>query len=85
MEGMGEGVNTGSGGQTISEARAPSRQVWTGVIGGRGDGVVMRHVASRSRATCSGSYEGLVGHVMGRPLSLKSGMGGSRFPGKGSA
>ena len=73
-EGAGEGVNTGSGGQTISDARAPSLQFWLGAIG---DGVLTRHIVSCARAACSRSYGGLEGRVMGWPSLSKSGMGGS--------
>ena len=56
VEGVGEGVNAGSGGQTASESRAPFRQFdWLLVIEGCGDGVARRRSASRARAACSGS------------------------------
>lgn len=56
VEGVGEGVNVGSGGQTVSESRAPFLQFdWLLAVEGGGDGVARRRSASRARAACSGS------------------------------
>ena len=56
VEEVGEGVNAGSGGQTVSESRAPFCQFdWLLAIESGGDGVARRRSASRARAACSGS------------------------------